>query len=45
MAGQSVGMVTSEQPMTEIMEELVRQACAVFARQRATHPSEAVPAQ
>jgi enoyl-[acyl-carrier protein] reductase II len=45
MAGQSVGMVTAEQPMTEIMEELVRQACAVFARQRSTHPTDAVPAQ
>tara|TARA_B100000676_G_scaffold313138_1_gene391697 strand:- start:1682 stop:2695 length:1014 start_codon:yes stop_codon:yes gene_type:complete len=27
MAGQSVGMVTSEQPMAEIMAELVDQAC------------------
>lgn len=45
MAGQSVGMVTSEQPMTEIFDELVRQACAVFARQKAPHPAEPVPAQ
>jgi enoyl-[acyl-carrier protein] reductase II len=40
MAGQSVGMVTAEQPMTEIMEELVSQACAVFARQRIPVPAE-----
>ena len=45
MAGQSVGMVTTEQPMTEIFDELVRQACAVFARQKTTHPAEPVPAQ
>ncbi|MFY7960113.1 MAG: NAD(P)H-dependent flavin oxidoreductase [Elsteraceae bacterium] len=45
MAGQSVGMVTAEQPMVEIFDELVRQACAVFARQKATHPAEPVPAQ
>lgn len=45
MAGQSVGMVTAEQPMVEIFDELVRQACAVFARQKASHPAEPVPAQ
>jgi hypothetical protein len=31
MAGQSVGMVTCEQPMAEILEELVSQAVAVLA--------------
>jgi hypothetical protein len=31
--------------MTEIFDELVRQACAVFARQKAPHPAEPVPAQ
>lgn len=45
MAGQSVGMVTAEQPMVEIFDELVRQACTVFARQKARHPAEPVPAQ
>ena len=32
MAGQSVGMVTREQPIADIIEELVGQAAAVFAR-------------
>ncbi len=32
MAGQSVGMVLAEQPVTEIIAELVGQACAVLAR-------------
>ena len=33
MAGQSVGMVTCEQPVAEILEELVGQAiCALAAR-------------
>lgn len=45
MAGQSVGMVTAEQPMVEIFDELVRQACAVFARQKAGALAEPVPAQ
>ena len=31
MAGQSVGMVTSEQPVIAIIEELVQQACAALA--------------
>jgi enoyl-[acyl-carrier protein] reductase II len=31
MAGQSVGMVTSEQPVTEILEELVDQAISALA--------------
>ncbi len=30
MAGQSVGMVTREQPTREILEELVVQACAAL---------------
>ena len=34
MAGQSVGMVTSEQPMTEIIEELVRQAASAVHVER-----------
>ena len=33
MAGQSVGMVTSEQPMAEILAEMVDQAAAALARQ------------
>ena len=40
MAGQSVGMVTAEQPIAEIIEELVGQACAALerrARARAGH--------
>jgi enoyl-[acyl-carrier protein] reductase II len=32
MAGQSVGMVLSEQPVGEIIQELVAQACGVLAR-------------
>ena len=32
MAGQSVGMVTREQPMSDIIEELVEQTLATFAR-------------
>src|SRR3954451_21642595 len=32
MAGQSVGMVLAEQPVAEIIQELVAQACAVLAR-------------
>ncbi|HYZ64700.1 MAG TPA: nitronate monooxygenase [Acetobacteraceae bacterium] len=32
MAGQSVGMVLSEQPVAEIIRELVAQACAVLTR-------------
>ena len=31
MAGQSVGMVTSEQPVSAIIQELVQQACAALA--------------
>ena len=34
MAGQSVGMVTSEQPMAEIIEELVRQAASAVNVER-----------
>jgi enoyl-[acyl-carrier protein] reductase II len=34
MAGQSVGMVTAEQPTAEILQELVGQAAAVLARRR-----------
>ena len=30
MAGQSVGMVTAEQPIAEIIEQLVRQACVAL---------------
>ncbi len=44
MAGQSVGMVTAEQPMADIFDELVRQACVVFARQTASQPAEPAPA-
>ena len=37
MAGQSVGLVTSEQPVAEILAELVGQAHAVLAaRSRVT---------
>ena len=32
MAGQSVGMVLAEQPVGEIIQELIAQACAVLAR-------------
>jgi enoyl-[acyl-carrier protein] reductase II len=39
MAGQSVGMVTSEQPMAEIITELVEQAVRALA---ARQPAEAV---
>jgi enoyl-[acyl-carrier protein] reductase II len=39
MAGQSVGMVTAEQPIREIIEELVSQAVAALAARM--HPSEA----
>ena len=31
MAGQSVGMVTAEQPMAEIIDELIDQACRALA--------------
>jgi enoyl-[acyl-carrier protein] reductase II len=31
MAGQSVGMVTKEQPATEIVQELVQQAASALA--------------
>jgi enoyl-[acyl-carrier protein] reductase II len=34
MAGQSVGMVTAEQSITEIIQELVQQACAALAARR-----------
>ena len=34
MAGQSVGMVTAEQPVGEIIAELVDQACAMLSRRR-----------
>jgi len=39
MAGQSVGMVTAEQPISEIIDELVSQAVAALAARM--HPSEA----
>jgi enoyl-[acyl-carrier protein] reductase II len=39
MAGQSVGMVTGEQPVAEIIEELVQQAvAALVARNRIAEP-------
>lgn len=38
MAGQSVGMVHSEQPVAEIIRELVDQACAVLARRGVPRP-------
>ena len=38
MAGQSVGMVTSEQPVVEIMDELVAQATGSLAA-RSRHPA------
>jgi enoyl-[acyl-carrier protein] reductase II len=34
MAGQSVGMVTAEQSIAEIIQELVQQACAALAARR-----------
>jgi len=40
MAGQSVGMVTSEQPVAEIMDELMAQATAALA-ERARLPAPA----
>lgn len=36
MAGQSVGMVKKEQPILEILEELVEQACAVLETRQST---------
>lgn len=39
MAGQSVGLVTREQPMTEILAELVDQAVAVLDRRRSPQPA------
>ncbi len=44
MAGQSVGMVTAEQPTAEIIAELVGQACrAIAARQDRDHRAIAAP--
>jgi len=44
MAGQSVGMVTAEQPTAEIIAELVGQACrAIAARQDRDHRAIATP--
>ena len=40
MAGQSVGMVTAEQPAAEIIEELVDQAAAVFLARASTEAAE-----
>lgn len=40
MAGQSVGMVTAEQPAAEIIEELVDQAAAVFLARESTEAAE-----
>jgi enoyl-[acyl-carrier protein] reductase II len=34
MAGQSVGMVTAEQPIAEILQELIGQATAALAARR-----------
>lgn len=39
MAGQSVGLVTREQPMADILAELVEQAITALARRRATQPA------
>ena len=44
MAGQSVGMVTAEQPVAEIIEEFVGQACDVLARRRFGARPASVPA-
>ena len=42
MAGQSVGMVHAEQPVAEIIGELVGQACEMLARRSAGHAVHAV---
>ena len=44
MAGQSVGMVTSEQPTAEILQELVSQAVSALGQQRRFWRDGGVPA-
>ena len=39
MAGQSVGMVTAEQPIAEIIAELVDQACGALAARHDPAPA------
>ncbi len=43
MAGQSVGMVTAEQPTADIIDELVAQACAALAQRDRSVALSALP--